>query len=170
MICFGAPSAAGSAFPLPAAHPCCDVSSKLRLQQARPLVDEAEDVSRLVTELRARGCHFAVLGMIGHAAANSQELFSPFFLRCKTMWFTPESPRYVMNMKGYDAGIEVLKNGRRGDVSAEAREVENEIAVSRSLLSATLLIGTVSHRHAHGVPVRRWRPDLSPGSTPRSSR
>ena len=77
MICFGAPSAAGSAFPLPAAHPCCDVASKLRLQQARPLVDEAEDVSRLVTELRTRGCHFAVLGMIGHAAANSQDLFSP---------------------------------------------------------------------------------------------
>ena len=125
--------------------------------------------------------------MIGHAAANSQELFSPFFLRCKTMWFTPESPIYVMNMKGYDAGIEVsaaiwftpeslryvmnvrgyaagievLKNGRRGDVSAEAREVENEIAASRSLLSATLLIGTVSHRHAHGVPVRRWLPELS---------
>ena len=51
--------------------------------------------------------HSAVLGMIGHAAANSQELFSPFFLRCKTMWFMPESPRYVMHMKGYDAGIEV---------------------------------------------------------------
>ena len=149
MICFGAPSAAGSAFPLPAAHPCCDVSSKLRLQQARPLVDEAEDVSRLVTEPRTRGCHSAVLGMIGHAAANSQDLFSPASCSasglCRDLasglcsseapglrwqvvsaaiWFTLESLR-LMNMKGHDAGIEFLKRVRRGDVSSEAREAEN---------------------------------------------
>jgi len=45
--------------------------------------------------------------------------------------FIPESPRYVMNKRGYDAGIEELKKVRRGDVTMEAREMETEIASSR---------------------------------------
>jgi len=47
------------------------------------------------------------------------------------IWLTPESPRYVMNKRGFDAGVEILKRVRQGDVSAEAREMESEIATSR---------------------------------------
>jgi len=45
-----------------------------------------------------------------------------------TVWFTPESPRYVMAKKGYQEGLEVLTKLRSGDVTAEAQEVNEQIA------------------------------------------
>jgi len=39
---------------------------------------------------------------------------------------TPGSPRYVMNKRGFDAGVDVLKRVGKGDVSAEAREMESD--------------------------------------------
>jgi len=43
------------------------------------------------------------------------------------IWFTPESPRYVMSKEGYEAGLEQLKKVRCGDCSYEAGEMRQEI-------------------------------------------
>jgi sugar porter (SP) family MFS transporter len=43
------------------------------------------------------------------------------------IWFTPESPRFVMMKEGYEAGLEQLKKVRIGDCSYEAGEMRQEI-------------------------------------------
>merc|ERR1712151_40273 len=42
-------------------------------------------------------------------------------------WTLPESPRWLMANKGYEAGVAALKRVRSGDVTAEAREMHAEI-------------------------------------------
>lgn len=44
------------------------------------------------------------------------------------VWATPESPRYVMEKKGYAPGVAELQKVRKGDVAVEAREMEAELA------------------------------------------
>ncbi len=39
------------------------------------------------------------------------------------IWFTPESPRYVMDRRGYVAGMETLQKVRKGNVENEAMEM-----------------------------------------------
>lgn len=39
------------------------------------------------------------------------------------IWLVPESPRYVMEKKGYDAGMQELQRVRKGDVSIEATAI-----------------------------------------------
>jgi len=54
----------------------------------------------------------------------------PGFAACIVMvsiWFTPESPRFVMMKEGYEAGLEQLKKVRIGDCSYEAGEMRQEI-------------------------------------------
>jgi len=43
------------------------------------------------------------------------------------VWFTPESPRYVMAQKGYAAGVAVLQKVRRGDVTLEAQAIHDQM-------------------------------------------
>jgi len=40
------------------------------------------------------------------------------------IWFTPESPRYVMDKHGYDAGVAILQKVRKGDVEREAQAMK----------------------------------------------
>jgi len=44
------------------------------------------------------------------------------------IWFTPESPRYVMSRKGLKQGISVLQEVRKGNVEEEANAINDEIA------------------------------------------
>ncbi|KNC77464.1 hypothetical protein SARC_10075 [Sphaeroforma arctica JP610] len=44
-----------------------------------------------------------------------------------TIWFTPESPRYVMSKKGYDDGAAILTKIRGGDITAEAQEIYEQL-------------------------------------------
>lgn len=43
------------------------------------------------------------------------------------VWLTPESPRYVMEKEGYEAGIAVLRTVREGDVTLEAEDMQREL-------------------------------------------
>jgi len=44
-----------------------------------------------------------------------------------SIWFTPESPRYVMAKKGYQEGVKVLAKFRSGDVAAEAEDMNEQL-------------------------------------------
>jgi len=67
-----------------------------------------------------------------------------------SVWFTPESPRYVMAKHGYTKGEEVLQAVRTGDVSAEAREMNEQIA-------AEVSAGQVSYGQIFSEPSLRKR-------------
>jgi len=43
------------------------------------------------------------------------------------VWITPESPRYVMGRRGYEAGLAELQKVRRGDVEQEAQAIRDEL-------------------------------------------
>lgn len=47
------------------------------------------------------------------------------------VWFMPESPRYVMAKRGYDAGVVVLKTVRHGDVLPEAEGIWEALEVDK---------------------------------------
>jgi len=47
------------------------------------------------------------------------------------IWFTPESPRYVMEKKGYEAGVAALAQVRSADVTQEAREINSQLTAER---------------------------------------
>lgn len=47
--------------------------------------------------------------------------------------FLPESPRYVMQAKGYDAGVKELKRVRKGDVTQEALAMQEQIKAEASI-------------------------------------
>lgn len=40
------------------------------------------------------------------------------------VWITPESPRFVMQKSGYEAGVAILQKVRSGSVEQEAREIQ----------------------------------------------
>jgi len=42
------------------------------------------------------------------------------------IWFAPESPRFVMDKAGYEAGLAMLQRVRKGDCESEAREMQAE--------------------------------------------
>jgi len=44
------------------------------------------------------------------------------------IWFTPESPRYIMSRKGFKEGVSVLQEVRKGNVEEEAKAINDEIA------------------------------------------
>jgi len=44
-----------------------------------------------------------------------------------TIFLVPESPRFLMKAKGYDAGITALRKVRSGDVTAEAKEIDETL-------------------------------------------
>jgi MFS family permease len=46
------------------------------------------------------------------------------------IWLVPESPRFLMKAKGYDAGIAALRKVRSGDVTAEAKEIDETLQVT----------------------------------------
>jgi len=48
------------------------------------------------------------------------------------VWFVPESPRYVMANRGYDAGMSVLCTVRHGDVVPEAKAMWEAIEAERA--------------------------------------
>jgi sugar porter (SP) family MFS transporter len=43
------------------------------------------------------------------------------------VWITPESPRYVMGRRGYEAGRAELQKVRRGDVEQEAQAIRDDL-------------------------------------------
>jgi sugar phosphate permease len=43
------------------------------------------------------------------------------------VWITPESPRYVMGKRGYEAGLAELQKVRRGDVEQEAQAIREDL-------------------------------------------
>lgn len=49
------------------------------------------------------------------------------------IWFTPESPRYVMSRKGLKEGQGVLQKVRVGDVGDEAKAIHDEIMLEGSI-------------------------------------
>eukprot|EP01134_Creolimax_fragrantissima_P006061 CFRG6061T1 len=53
------------------------------------------------------------------------------------IWFTPESPRYIMGKQGYDEGAEVLKKVRTGDITAEAQEIYETLKAEEEAGSVT---------------------------------
>lgn len=64
------------------------------------------------------------------------------------VWTVPESPRWIMQQKGFDAGLAVLSKVRAGDAEAEAREMEQKIIEEREnpSLSISELFGERSLR------------------------
>jgi len=51
--------------------------------------------------------------------------------------FIPESPRYVMEARGFDAGVVELQRVRAGDVSGEANGMQTEIETMRATPAVT---------------------------------
>lgn len=45
------------------------------------------------------------------------------------VWFLPESPRYVMSKKGFEAGVEALRKMRVGDVTEEAEYIQQQMTL-----------------------------------------
>lgn len=43
------------------------------------------------------------------------------------IWFAPESPRWTMKKKGFEAAVAILRQVRTGDVTGEAREIQDAI-------------------------------------------
>lgn len=66
------------------------------------------------------------------------------------IWLTPESPRFVMDKKGYEQGLATLARVRKGDAEPEARamklESENEA-----------VIGQIGFGQLFGTPSRKKR-------------
>eukprot|EP00441_Pelagodinium_beii_P039245 CAMPEP_0197628950 /NCGR_PEP_ID=MMETSP1338-20131121/7021_1 /TAXON_ID=43686 ORGANISM="Pelagodinium beii, Strain RCC1491" /NCGR_SAMPLE_ID=MMETSP1338 /ASSEMBLY_ACC=CAM_ASM_000754 /LENGTH=510 /DNA_ID=CAMNT_0043199955 /DNA_START=44 /DNA_END=1576 /DNA_ORIENTATION=- len=54
-------------------------------------------------------------------------------------FFIPESPRYVMEKKGYDAGFQCLSRVRAGDVHLEAQEILTQIQEEKDIENVTFL-------------------------------
>jgi len=53
--------------------------------------------------------------------------------------FLPESPRYVMQKKGYQAGLAELRKVRAGDMDAEAEEMQRQIKEESDVKPLTFL-------------------------------
>ncbi|KNC79789.1 hypothetical protein SARC_07830 [Sphaeroforma arctica JP610] len=66
------------------------------------------------------------------------------------IWFTPESPRYVMRKKGYDEGADDLTKIRGGDITAEAQEIYEQLKAEEEA-------GTVSYGDLFSEPNLRKR-------------
>mmetsp|Transcript_132763 Transcript_132763/g.370164 ORF Transcript_132763/g.370164 Transcript_132763/m.370164 type:complete len:508 (+) Transcript_132763:84-1607(+) len=52
--------------------------------------------------------------------------------------FLPESPRYLFEREGYEAGLRELEKIRRGDVQAEAKQIMSEIEAERNTTQVSL--------------------------------
>lgn len=48
------------------------------------------------------------------------------------VWLTPESPRFVMDKHGFDAGVATLRKVRKGDVDREARAMHEQSQIERA--------------------------------------
>eukprot|EP00931_Biecheleriopsis_adriatica_P095169 TRINITY_DN687_c0_g1_i6.p1 TRINITY_DN687_c0_g1~~TRINITY_DN687_c0_g1_i6.p1 ORF type:complete len:495 (-),score=98.96 TRINITY_DN687_c0_g1_i6:690-2174(-) len=55
------------------------------------------------------------------------------------IWLTPESPRFIMQKKGKDAGADVLQKVRTGDISAEAQQIDAELTAEKATEQVTYL-------------------------------
>lgn len=66
------------------------------------------------------------------------------------IWFTPESPRYVMERRGFAAGLQTLQKVRKGDCENEAREMQREA-------DAEAEAGQVSYKQLFANPSCRRR-------------
>lgn len=66
------------------------------------------------------------------------------------VWVTPESPRFVMDKRGYDAGLVELQKVRRGDVEQEALAMKDELEVEAGA-------GQVSYSELFTTPGLRLR-------------
>lgn len=49
------------------------------------------------------------------------------FIVSIAIWFAPESPRWTMRTKGFEAAVAILRQVRMGDVTAEAQEIQAAI-------------------------------------------
>lgn len=66
------------------------------------------------------------------------------------IWVTPESPRFVMDKKGYEQGVLVLARVRKGDAEAEARAMQAHS-------EAEAAVGQIGYRELLSNPSRRRR-------------
>jgi len=61
------------------------------------------------------------------------------FLVSTTIWMAPESPRWVMKKKGFEAAVAILRKVRVGDVTAEAREIEAALEAEASTQNVSMM-------------------------------
>lgn len=70
------------------------------------------------------------------------------------IWLVPESPRFLMKVRGYDAGTAALRKVRTGDVTAEAKEIDETLQEEASVGSITwpeLFRGNLAKRVFIGI-------------------
>lgn len=72
------------------------------------------------------------------------------------VWLTPESPRYVMEKKGYEAGLAVLRTVRRGDVSVEANDMKAELEAEAAAGQVTYCDIVKNSSLRHRVLIAVW--------------
>jgi len=61
------------------------------------------------------------------------------FILMAASFFLPESPRYVFEKKGYEAGLKTLKKIRSGRMELEAKEIMAEVEAERSIVHVSKL-------------------------------